>query len=173
MTLLTHIILHSVLESLKCLRGDGPIDLEELVVKQGGIEISSIVDFALITTNLWFRNLDGKFWWFPIRRTRGRRLNQVSNVYQKLFRVHVHLLKLNSRTSLHNGKALVKFKEMMVYQGVDSNIANTLCYGTIEEMWNILLPISIPKTYLKAQTTGFISHIDAQKVGEVCVSLGE
>ena len=61
----------------------------------------------------------------------------------------------------------------MVFQGVDSSIANSLCYGTIEEMWNILLPISVPKTYLKAQTSGFISHIDAQKVGEVCVSLGE
>ena len=161
------------MESLRCLRGDGPNDLQELVVKQGGIEISSKVDFALITTNLWFRNLDGKFWWIPIGRTRGRRLNQVSNIYPKLFRVHINLLKLNLRTSLQNGKALKKFKEMMVFQGVDSSIANTLCYGTIEEMRNILLPISVPKTYLKAQTTGFISHIDAQKVGEVCVSLGE
>ena len=31
-------LLHLVFESLQCLRGDGPIDLEELVVKQGGIE---------------------------------------------------------------------------------------------------------------------------------------
>ena len=60
----------------------------------------------------------------------------------------------------------------MVFQGVDSSVANTLCYGTIEEIWNILLPRSVFKTYLRAQTTGFISHIDAQKVGEVCVSLG-
>ena len=84
-----------------------------------------------------------------------------------------NLPKLNLRTSLHNGKALEKFKEMMVFQGVDLSIANTLCYGTIEEMWNILLPIPVYKTYLKAQTTGFISHIDAQKVGEVSVGLGK
>ena len=77
------------------------------------------------------------------------------------------------RTSLHNGMALEKFKEMMVFQGVDLNVANGLCYGSIEEMWNILLPNSVSKTYLKAETTGFIGHIDAQKVGEVCVSLGK
>ena len=39
-------MLHLVLESLKCLRGDGPNDLEELVVKQGGIELLTMFDFC-------------------------------------------------------------------------------------------------------------------------------
>ena len=41
-------MLHLVLESLKCLRGDGPNDLEELVVKQGGNEYILMVGFPNI-----------------------------------------------------------------------------------------------------------------------------
>lgn len=64
--------------------------------------------------------------------------------------------------SLKNGKALAKFKEFIEYQGGDSSF--------IEDY--SLLPQSKYKIEIRSGSDGYISFIDAEKIGRLSVEIG-
>jgi len=74
-----------IYESVACLQGVGPRDLEELVRVEGGL--------LLLSANLVQSREEGEA--------------QIEQV-------------------LHNGLALAKFKEMLIFQGVDPQLAEAL-----------------------------------------------
>ena len=66
------------------------------------------------------------------------------------------------RAVIQNGEALNTFQKMIEFQGVESSLAKTLCYG---DMWQVLKKSEF-NTILKSQLTGNIEEIDALKIGE-------
>ena len=71
---------------------------------------------------------------------------------------------------MQNGTALQKFKEMIIFQGVDPKVADNLCKDE-PSMWTIL-PKSKYNTELQVSKCGIIQSIDALVIGTVCVDLG-
>lgn len=68
------------------------------------------------------------------------------------------------REVLQNGKALRKFQEMIVFQGVEERDADTLCN---DDVWKILKR-SPHKTTLSVSSSGSVENIDALTIGRVC-----
>lgn len=102
-----------VLESIETLKGNGPKDLEELVLSLGSLMVSIAKDCTK------------------------------EEAYQML------------EEHLHNGKGYDKFKELIQYQNGDiTNIEADSCIS------------------IKSSTSGFITHIDANRIGEVAKKLG-
>ena len=91
------------------------------------------------------------------------------------------LLRLNGQVSnldegkkkieevLTNGKALGKFQQMVIAQGVNKEIAHKLCENPIE-----VLPLAPQekREEIKALKTGHITSLDALACGEVSRDLG-
>ncbi len=108
-------------EAVITLRGEGPLDLEELCLALGG----------------WMLCLGDK----AGNPEQGREI---------------------LKGFLDNGSALEKFKEMVENQGGDQGIADNLS----------LLPETGRKIAVKSEQEGYISGIDALKIGEAAVNLG-
>lgn len=102
-----------VLESIETLKGNGPKDLEELVLSLGSLMVSIAKDCTK------------------------------EEAYQML------------EENLHNGKGYEKLKELIQYQKGD--------------MTNIEVDSYIS---VKSSISGFITHIDANKIGELAKKLG-
>ncbi|XP_057313478.1 thymidine phosphorylase-like isoform X1 [Hydractinia symbiolongicarpus] len=115
-----------VIEAIECLQGNGPADVLELVICQGGelLHLNEQVDSFE----------EGK-----------RKIQDV----------------------LKNGAALLKFKQMIVAQGVDEKVGCEL----IENPRNAL-PLSKHTTVLNAPKTGTVTNIDALTCAQVSAALG-
>lgn len=68
---------------------------------------------------------------------------------------------------LGNGKALEKFQQMLIAQGVNEENAAKVCQSPLD-----ILPVSSNKTVIYAKESGFVSGIDALACGEVSFRLG-
>eukprot|EP00112_Aurelia_sp_Birch-Aquarium-sp1_P026079 Seg9010.2 transcript_id=Seg9010.2/GoldUCD/mRNA.D3Y31 product="Thymidine phosphorylase" protein_id=Seg9010.2/GoldUCD/D3Y31 len=73
-------------------------------------------------------------------------------------------------STLTDGSAMLKFKQMMQAQGVEEGIAEKLCNG--KGNYYDILPLSIHKTEISAQATGVLTAIDALCCAEVTAALG-
>ena len=104
---------HEIVESIDCLKGDGPIDTMELVLAQADS------------------------------------------------------LGYDIRSHLSDGSALHEFKQMCVRQGVKSDVIESL----IEKPWSVL-PKADFSVEIVAQSSGWISQIDALTIGQVLCNLG-
>ena len=71
------------------------------------------------------------------------------------------------RTAIADGSALNEFKEMCIRQGVDSQIAETL----LEEPWKVL-PRASTIVEFHSEKSGWVSQIDALKIGQTLCNLG-
>lgn len=73
-------------------------------------------------------------------------------------------------STLRDGSAMVKFKEMIQAQGVDKGMAERLCKP--DGNFYDFLPLSSIKTEIKANASGVITSIDALMCAEVTSALG-
>tara|TARA_B100001778_G_scaffold40236_1_gene28921 strand:- start:221 stop:1354 length:1134 start_codon:yes stop_codon:yes gene_type:complete len=71
------------------------------------------------------------------------------------------------RTAIADGSALNEFKEMCIRQGVESQIAETL----LEEPWKVL-PRASTIVEFQSEKSGWVSQIDALKIGQTLCNLG-
>uniref|UniRef100_T1IT47 Pyrimidine nucleoside phosphorylase C-terminal domain-containing protein n=1 Tax=Strigamia maritima TaxID=126957 RepID=T1IT47_STRMM len=71
---------------------------------------------------------------------------------------------------MREGTALQKFKDMIVAQGVRSDIANRLC-DPRTDVWSVL-PRAPHVTALSSQASGYVHYIDALELGRVAHKLG-
>ena len=71
------------------------------------------------------------------------------------------------RTAIADGSALNEFKKMCIRQGVDSQVAKTL----LEEPWKVLHRASTIVEF-KSEKSGWVSQIDALKIGQTLCNLG-
>lgn len=115
-----------VVESVQTLRGNGPADLVELVVLEGG---------HLLATN---GNAE----------TPEAGMQRIRDV-------------------LSNGQALACFQKMVALQGAGLEVAEKLC----SDPWSVL-PSAPHKTPVPAQSSGYITAIDAMALALVASSLG-
>ncbi|VVC39760.1 Pyrimidine-nucleoside phosphorylase, conserved site,Glycosyl transferase family 3, N-terminal [Cinara cedri] len=70
--------------------------------------------------------------------------------------------------SLNDGTALEKFKQMLIKQKVDENIADELCYGNTAAV----LPMAKYVIEIKSPTSGYVKSINGIMIAEVCQKLG-
>lgn len=71
------------------------------------------------------------------------------------------------RTAIADGSALNEFKEMCIRQGVESQIAETL----LEEPWKVL-PRANTIVEFQSEKSGWVSQIDALRIGQTLCNLG-
>lgn len=117
-----------VLESLRCLHGEGPHDLEELVLTQGALLLRS--------------------------------LDRVKDLDQGRSKIH---------EVIHNGKALEKFEDMLICQGVSSDHAKKLC--TREREFDVMTAAR-HVTNIQAQSEGYVHGIEPLLIAGVSAGLG-
>ncbi|KAF6216940.1 hypothetical protein GE061_001291 [Apolygus lucorum] len=72
------------------------------------------------------------------------------------------------REVLDNGKALDKFREMMLHQGVDPVVAKSLCYDD----YRSILPVASKTTDILATTSGWLTRVDSVTLAKVVRDLG-
>lgn len=72
--------------------------------------------------------------------------------------------------SLENGKALQKFIDMIIAQGVQPGVAQKLCAAGTDPF--SILPLAAKKVELVAKTSGIVSGIDALVMAKVTHELG-
>lgn len=74
------------------------------------------------------------------------------------------------KSTLQDGKAINKFKEMLIAQGVAQQLADALCQKDVNPYDHI--PLAPKSNEFKAQKSGIITKIDALQFATVCGSLG-
>lgn len=72
--------------------------------------------------------------------------------------------------TLKNGKALLKFKEMLIAQNVDKALAEKLCKPGAN-LWE-LLPLAKECTNLIAESSGIVHSLNALDIANVLLELG-
>uniref|UniRef100_A0A0K8T0Y0 Pyrimidine nucleoside phosphorylase C-terminal domain-containing protein n=1 Tax=Lygus hesperus TaxID=30085 RepID=A0A0K8T0Y0_LYGHE len=72
------------------------------------------------------------------------------------------------REVIENGKALEKFREMMVQQGVDPVVAKTLCYDD----YRSILPVASKTTDILATKSGWVTGMNSLTIAKVLRDLG-
>lgn len=119
-----------ILESINCLKGKGPSDLQTLV-ETIGMHISIFLFTCILLTSF--------------NQTTGGNLLEITHKVKSVKEGRKRIIE-----SLNNGTALEKFKEMLIKQKVDENIANELCYGNT----TAVLPMAKYKLEIKSPTSG-------------------
>lgn len=93
----------------------------------------------------------------------GGNLLEMTNIAEDMNKAESMIMEV-----LANGKALKCFMSLLIQQGVNEVVANTLCYGNV---WDIL-PRASHITHIKANKSGWIIDMNGLHIGRVCWELG-